>query len=378
MLKIPRIYNDLDNYFRANKALIIYGARQIGKTTLIKNYLETTSYKYKFVTGDNIETQDVLSVPDLIKLQDYISGYQLLVIDEAQKVKNIAEVMKLLLDHIPGLIIIATGSSSFELVGQVGEPLTGRKTTLTLFPIAQVELAKLYNNNKYELAAQLENTLIYGSYPEVITADSVQTKRENVTEIMQSYLLKDILSLDRIKGSKFLLDLLRLIAFQLGNQVSLSELAQVLAVDAKTVARYLEILEKSFVLYNLRGFSRNLRKEISKKSKYYFYDTGIRNAIIANFNPLVQRNDIGALWENFIIIERIKKQHYQKIYSNNYFWRTWEQQEIDFVEERDGKLFGFEIKWQQENVAAPSQWLQTYDNAEFTVINKSNFLDFIM
>ncbi len=374
--KLPRAYETLDNYLKPNKALIIYGARQVGKTTLVKHYLANTQYKYKFETGDNIQAQELFSIPDLNVLKEYIAGYQLLVIDEAQKIKNIGQVMKLLIDNISGLMIIATGSSSFDLAGQVGEPLTGRKTTLTLFPIAQLELSKLYNT--YELKTQLENIIIYGSYPEVITAELEKDKRQFITEIMQSYLLKDILSLDRIKDPKFLLDLLRLLAFQLGNQVSLSELAKSLALDYKTIARYLDLLEKSFVIYNLRGFSRNLRKEITKKSKYYFYDNGIRNAIISNFNPIKLRNDLGALWENFIIMERYKKQVYQGINVNNYFWRTWDQQEIDFVEERDGKLFGFEIKWQKETIRKPKDWLQTYDNAEFALINQTNFLEFVL
>ena len=236
---ISRAYQSLDNYLKPNKSLIIYGARQVGKTTLIKQYLSNTRYKFKLESGDNIQTQELLSYPDLNKLQEYIAGYQLLVIDEAQKIKNIGQVIKLLIDNTPELIVIMTGSSSFELIGQVGEPLTGRKTTLTLFPIAQLELANLYN--KYELKSQLENIMIYSSYPEIITAQSLNEKRLLITEIMQSYLLKDILALERVKSPKILLDLLRLLAFQVGSQVSLSELAKNLAVDYKTIARYLDL-----------------------------------------------------------------------------------------------------------------------------------------
>lgn len=373
---IPRSCQFLENYIRPNKALIIYGARQVGKTTLIKKYLSNTNYKYKLETGDNIKAQELLSYPDLNKLKEYISDYKLLVIDKAQRIKNIGQVVKLLLDNIQDLIVIMTGSSSFELIGQVGEPLTGRKITLILFPIAQTELSALYN--RYELKEQLENFLIYGSYPEIITTDSLQEKRLLVTELMQSYLLKDLLALERIKNPKILMDLLRLLAFQVGSQVSLSELAKNLGIDYKTVAKYIDLLEKAFVIYNLRGFSRNLRKEITKKSKYYFYDNGIRNAIISNFNSIQERNDIGALWENFIVMERYKKQNYQTINVNNYFWRTWEQQEIDLVEEREGKLFGFEIKWNLQKVRPPNSWLQSYDNTEFAVINRENYLDFVL
>lgn len=371
---ISRYYN-LDTYCDPNKALIIFGPRQVGKTTLVSRYLKSTSYRYKFDSGDDLMTQNLLANADFKTIREYIAGYQLIVIDEAQKIPNIGQALKIMVDQIPGLRIIATGSSSFELAGQVGEPLTGRKKTLTLFPIAQLELSKELNH--FELKQHLEDYLIYGSYPKVISYASHQAKREYITEIVHSYLLKDILELDKIKNSKILLDLLRLLVFQVGNEVSHSELAQKLGVDTKTVSRYLDLLEKGFVIYNLRGFSRNLRKEITKKSKYYFYDNGIRNALIANFNPLNMRDDVGRLWENFIFIERIKKQAYLPIYANNYFWRTWDKKEIDLVEEREGRLFGYEFKWGKQSIKAPRDWLQTYDNADFNIINQLNYLEFI-
>ena len=372
---ISRIYNDLDQYLIPGKVLVIFGPRQTGKTTFVKHYLNQTSYKYRFETGDNIQIQTLLSIADLTQLKEFVAGYELIIIDEAQKIKHIGETLKLLIDQIPNIRIIVTGSSSFELAGQVGEPLTGRKVTLNLFPIAQLELGQMYNH--YDLKEQLENYLIYGSYPEIIAAEQIFQKREWITEIMQSYLLKDILTLEQVKSSKILLDLLRLLAFQIGKEVSLSELAIHLNIDGKTVARYLDLLEKSFVVYNLRGYSRNLRKEITKKSKYYFYDNGIRNAIIANFNALSLRNDIGELWENFIVMERLKKQIYHHIHANNYFWRTWDQQEIDFVEEREGQLFGYEIKWKSQKVKVPKDWISTYSNAQFLIVDRENYLDFI-
>lgn len=371
---ISRYYN-LENYCEPNKALIIFGPRQVGKTTLVRHYLNSTSYRYKLDSGDDLMTQNLLANADFKTIREYVAGYQLLIIDEAQKIPNIGQALKIMVDQVPDLRIIATGSSSFELAGQVGEPLTGRKKTLTLFPIAQLELAK--ELNPFELKQHLEDYLIYGSYPKVISYSSPQEKREYITEIVNSYLLKDILELDKIKNSKILLDLLRLLVFQVGNEVSHSELAQKLSVDTKTVSRYLDLLEKGFVIYNLRGFSRNLRKEITKKSKYYFYDNGIRNALIANFNPLNMRDDVGRLWENFVFIERIKKQAYLPIYANNYFWRTWDKKEIDLVEEREGHLFGYEFKWGKQSIKAPKDWLQTYDNAEFNVINQSNYLEFV-
>src|SRR3990167_8579103 len=277
---ISRYYNKLENYCLPGKVLVIYGPRQVGKTTLIKHFLSTTPFKFKLDSGDNAALQINLASLEFKTIHNYVEGYELVVIDEAQKIPHIGDCLKIMIDQHPSLRIIATGSSSFELAGQIGEPLTGRKKTLTLYPFAQLELIELYNS--YELKEKLEDFLIYGSYPEVIEAKTLVEKREYITEITYSYLLKDILALDKIKNSKTLLELLRLLAFQVGNEVSYHELAQKLMIDSKTVSRYLDLLEKAFVIYNLRGFSRNLRKEITKKSKYFFYDNGIRNALIAN------------------------------------------------------------------------------------------------
>lgn len=374
-MKIPREYLNLDAYLKPNKALVILGPRQSGKTTLLNDFLEKTKFKFKLDSGDNIRTQEILSSQDFDKVLDYARGYELIAIDEAQRIKNIGLGLKILIDHIPGIHIIATGSSSFELAGQVGEPLTGRKITLALYPIAQMELATLFNS--FELKAKLEEFLVFGSYPEVVTADDRNEKKRLLNELVDSYLLRDILQLERVKSAKVLLDLLRLLAFQVGREVSWSELGSRLGIDTKTVARYLDLFEKGFVIYNLRGFSRNLRKEISKKSKYYFLDTGVRNAVISNFNPLELRDDGGMLWENFLITERLKKQAYRGPHANNYFWRTWDQKEVDFIEEREGRLFGYEFKWGPRKTAAPREWLETYAGSEFTVINRENYLDFV-
>lgn len=375
-MKLPRIYQNLAHYLKPHKALIIYGPRQVGKTTLLQDFLASTPLKYKLDSGDNIKTQTTLSSSDFRVIKEYAEGYELIAIDEAQKIPHIGEGLKILVDQLPALTIIVTGSSSFELSGQVGEPLTGRKITLTLYPISQMELNQLYN--KHELKGQLEQWLIYGGYPEVVSLKKKAEKIQLLNEIMQSYLLKDILELEKVKSSKILLDLLRLLAFQIGSAVSLTEIAQQLGIDYKTVARYLDLLEKAFVIFNLRGFSRNLRNEITKKSKYYFYDNGIRNAIVSNFNALELRNDIGALWENFLLMERLKKQSYKNIYANSYFWRTWDLKEIDFLEEREGKLYGYEFKWGNKLTQAPKEWLKTYTNAEFQTINQGNYLEFIL
>jgi len=374
---LPRIYDNLNLHLKPNKVLVIYGSRQTGKTTLLKKFLSENkgNFKYKLDSGDDVNTQIVLGSSDFKKIIDYAKGYDLIAIDEAQRIKNIGMGLKILVDHLPNVKIIVTGSSSFELAGQIGEPLTGRKITLTLFPLSQIEMGKHYND--HDLRSRLEDYLIFGEYPEVLTSDNIADKKRTLEELVGSYLLKDILELERVKSSKLLLDLLRLLAFQVGSEVSLSELAKQLGIDSKTVARYLDLFEKSFVLINLRGFSRNRRKEITSKSKYYFVDNGIRNAVIANFNPLDIRDDIGKLWENFLVVERLKKQSYHQIYSNNYFWRTWDQKEIDWVEERDGKLFGYEFKWKSKTHKFPKAWKENYPEASLEIIDNENYLEFI-
>lgn len=373
---IPRIYNDLAKYIHPGKALIIYGPRRVGKTVLLTNYLKGTNLKYKLDNGDDLSLQELFGTQSIDKLQNYVAGYDLLAIDEAQNIENIGSSLKILIDNVPNLKIIATGSASFELSNKVGEPLTGRQTTLRLYPIAQLEL--LSQQNKHELQQKKDDYLIFGSYPEVLMIKSPEEKAAYLRELVNAYLLKDILSLEQVKSAKILLDLLRLVAFQIGSEVSLNELALNLGIDVKTVGRYLDLLEKSFVLINLRGFSRNLKSEIKEKSKYYFYDNGIRNAIISNFNPLNLRDDAGKLWENFLVIERLKKQGYANIYANNYFWRTWEQKEVDFVEERGGKLFAYEFKYGKKGSKQPLEFLQAYPKSEFNVINEDNYLEFII
>ena len=373
---IPRAYDNLDSYLKKGKVLVIFGPRQVGKTTLLKKFLSTTDLKYRLDNGEDFRIAELLSSKDPDRISEYAKGYELVVIDEAQKIPDAGSGLKMLIDNNPDLMVIATGSSSFELAGTVGEPLTGRKRTLTLFPVANVELSGMFN--RYDLKEKLEEFLIYGSYPEVVEAKSKDEKSRIVTELAHSYLLKDIIAFDRIKNSRVIFDLLRLLAFQTGSEVSLSDIAKNIGIDAKTVGRYIDILEKSFVIFRLTGFSRNLRKEIVKKNKYYFYDTGIRNALIANFNPLDIRNDAGELWENFLLIERFKRNAYKNEILNSYFWRTWNQQEIDLVEEKEGKLSGYEFKYGKKTPKAPELWTETYSNASYEVINRENYLDFIL
>lgn len=367
---------DLKHYLKPQKVLVLYGPRQVGKTTLLKDFLQKTSLKYYLSTGDDLSLRELLSSSDMKRLKEFAQGYEIIAIDEAQKIPHLGQGLKILIDHVPQLSIIVTGSSSFELAGQIGEPLTGRKKTLFLYPVSQMELAT--HHNAFELKENLEASLIYGSYPEIVSTENKKEKMGHIREIAASYLFKDILELEKVKSPKLLLDLLRLLAFQIGNEVSFNELGTQLGIDSKTIARYLDLFEKTFIIYNLRGFSRNLRKEVTKTSKYYFYDNGIRNAIISNFNPLNLRNDVGVLWENFLFMERLKKRQYKQIPANPYFWRTWDQKEIDLVEEREGKLFGYEFKWKSEKkIKAPKDWLTAYPEAQYQVIDKDNFLEFV-
>lgn len=369
-----RYYQNLDELLKPNKVLVIFGPRQVGKTTLLNEYLSKTSFKYKLDSGDNIKTQRILGSQDFEQILEYVKGLELYAIDEAQRVPNIGMGLKIIVDQVPGIRVIAIGSSSFELSGQIGEPLTGRKRTIILYPLSQIELGKVYNS--YELKEKLNDFLIYGTYPAVATAEK-EKKNELLNEISNSYLLKDILELEKVKSSKIVVDLLRLLAFQIGSEVSLTELGGSLGLDYKTIGKYLNLMEKSFILYNLRGYSRNLRKEITKKSKYYFYDNGIRNAIISNFNPLNLRDDVGKLWENFLVIERLKKQEYHQVFANNYFWRTWDKDEIDWIEEREGKLFGSEFKYSNGKIKGVEKFMAAYPNSEIKIITKDNYLDFV-
>ena len=358
-----------------NKVLIILGPRRCGKTTLIKKFLEKVKEKFLFVNGEDITVKNYLNSESIEKLKSFVGKNKLLVVDEAQKIKNIGINLKLIVDHIEDIKVIVTGSSSFDLANTTGEPLTGRKYTLRLFPLAQIELSSI--ENLHETKANLEARLLYGSYPEVvITKDDLERERY-LKEMVNSYLLKDILELEGVKYSDKIVRLLQLLAFQIGKEVSYNELGTQLSMSKNTVERYLDLLEKAFVIYKLKGFSRNLRKGITKNHRYNFYDNGIRNALINNFNLLEIRNDVGALFENYIITERIKKQEYKEIFSNNYFWRTYQGQEIDFVEERKGKLFGFEIKWQSSRLKKLTEWLNAYKNSSLKLINRENYLEFI-
>ena len=346
----------------------------MGKTTLLKKILENES-NFISITGEDIFIQRIISSQSIDQLKRFIGNKDLLVIDEAQEIPNIGINLKLIVDHIQHVRVLVTGSCSFDLANKTGEPLTGRKYTLKMFPISQIELSFL--EALAETYSNLESRLIFGSYPKIILNTANEERKSYLYELVSSYLLKDILMFEEVKKSKKMIDLLILIAFQVGKEVSLTDLATNLSINKATVERYLDLLEKAFVIVNIRGFSRNLRKEVTKTSRYYFYDNGIRNALINNFNSIYQRNDIGQLWENYLVSERLKNQEYNSIHSNNYFWRTYDQKEIDWLEERDGKLYAYEFKWDDKIAKCPKEFKLTYPESEFKSINTENYLEFI-
>lgn len=361
-----------------NKVLILLGARRVGKTQLIKTYLETLpKEKYLHLNGEDIIDANLLKERSVSNYSRLLQNIDLLVIDEAQIIPEIGLILKLIVDSIDGIKIIATGSSMFDISNKLGEPLVGRKNTIYLYPLAQMEFS-LYENYK-QTTEKLEQRLIYGGYPELEQYENWEDKKDYLFEIINSYLLKDILVFEGIKHSDKIYDLLRLVAYQLGKEVSMQELANQLQISKNTVYNYLDLLSKVFIIFKIDGFSRNLRKEIVKSSRWYFYDNGIRNTIINNFNRIDFRNDVGGLWENYLASERIKKQQYQKIKTNNYFWRTYDQQELDWLEEIGDNLAGFEFKWSEtKKPKVPTAFAKAYPEATFEVIYRGNYLDFIV
>lgn len=379
-MKIKRYYLDrISSMLQPGRVLAIYGARRSGKTTLIEDFLKTwTDGRYFLGTGEDRAVKEVLGSSDVNLIRSSFSGYSLVVIDEAQAMSNVGAGLKLLVDTLPEVKVIASGSSSFQLASGIGEPLTGRRRTATLYPIAAMELDAEFGG--MALRQRLDELLVYGSYPEVLTTENAQDKAEALHELCNSYLFKDILAFERLRNADKIHRLLSLLAFQVGKEVSITELGTALGLNRLTVERYIDLLEKTFVFFRIPGFSRNLRSEVTKTSRYYFRDNGIMNAVVNNFNPLSMRNgnDVGALWENYIVTERMKKQEYSRIISNNYFWRTYERQEIDLVEERGGQLYGYEIKYGKATPSAPPLWKENYPDATYQVISRQNYADFII
>jgi predicted AAA+ superfamily ATPase len=366
-----QIISDLKQH---NKVVLLYGPRQAGKTTLSKHIIREIGLKTLMINADQSKYLDVLSSRDLGKLRSLVAGYELLFIDEGQRIPEIGINLKILHDELPELKILVTGSSSFLLSGRVSESLAGRKKIYTLLPLSMQELAMIHN--PFELNDQLEERMIFGSYPEVVNTVNHSEKEDYLRDISSSLIFKDILELEMIKYPLKIRDLLKLLAFQVGSQVSLHELGIKLGLNRETVERYLFLLEQSFVIFKLPAFSHNPRKEISKSQKYYFYDTGIRNIMIDNMKYLNDRTDSGALWENFIIAERRKFLLYNQKNVNCYFWRTYSGTEIDYVEENKGEYFGYEIKSGKSKTRIPVSWSSGY-GSNFLNINKDNYLEFI-
>jgi hypothetical protein len=356
---------------QSNKVVIVFGARRVGKTVLVKQVLDKIKEPVLTLNGEDINVHDKLAIRSVENYKQILGSYKLLYIDEAQKIPEIGLKLKLMIDEIEDLKIIISGSSSFDIHKDAGEPLTGRKYTFNLFALSESEYNQVENN--IEKIDKVRERLVFGNYPELLHLPDREDKIDYLNEMVSSYLLKDILAYENIRNSQKIFNLLRLIAFQIGGEVSLQELGKQLGISKNTVEKYLDLLSKVFILHKVEGFSRNLRKEITKNSRWYFLDNGIRNAVIANFNSIESRNDIGILWENYMISERLKYQEYKRLSSNNYFWRTYEQQEIDWVEEREGTLFGYEFKWKESKVKIPTQWKNTYPDSSFEVINKDNF-----
>jgi uncharacterized protein len=361
----------------SDKVVIVYGPRQSGKTTLCKDLIERLHLSTLYINAEEQQYRSVLSSRDGDRLTRLIAGYELLVIDEAQRVPDIGINIKILIDRNLPIKIIATGSSSFDLANKVQEPLTGRHWTYYLYPIAVRELSHEYNT--FELDRKIEELLVWGMYPEILNIEGDANRRMYMRALMADYLYKDILAFQGLRHPDKLHDLLRLLSFQVGNLVSVSELASSLTISRETVERYLDLLEKTYVIYKLRGFSRNLRKEVTKTAKYYFYDIGVRNGVIDNFNALEQRNDIGALWENFLITERIKKNAYTQGPILRYFWRTHTKAEIDYVETEADDIHGYEFTWSERTKKKPPpSWRDAYPKATWKKIDRANWLDFVL
>lgn len=362
------------NQLFKGKAIILVGPRQVGKTTLLREFIRRSDKQVLSLNCDEPEAQTMLTNTNVAKLQTIIGNNELVVIDEAQKVDNIGLTLKLIVDNMPDVQVIATGSSVFELRNSLNEPLTGRKFEYQMYPVSSGEIIDTYG--LVEERRTLENRLIYGSYPDIIMHP--EEARRYLTELTQSYLYKDILSLDSLRKPRLLDKLLQALAFQVGSEVSTNELARTLQTDGKTIDKYIDLLEKSYVIFRLGGLSRNLRTELKRAKKIYFYDNGVRNAIIQQFAPVNLRNDMGVLWENFFIAERMKRNHYYGLYCNRYFWRTTLQQEIDLVEESDGEMTAFEMKWNPaKKVLFSKSFTEAYNVKETITVTPDNYLEYL-
>ena len=358
-----------------NKVCLLFGARRVGKTTLIKKLAKQLD-NVQLLNGEDADVHDVLARRSIANYQALFAHTDVLIIDEAQAVPEIGKILKLIIDEIPHIKVVASGSSSFDLLNLSGEPLTGRCYEYTMFPIAESELALAMPLT--ERISTLNNRLVFGTYPEVLTLKSNKEKTKYLKQLVSTYLLKDILAIDGLRNTAVMHKLLKLIAYQVGSQVSNEELAKQLGISKNTVEKYLDLLHKTYILFPLQGFSRNLRKEVTKLKKWFFYDNGIRNAVIGNLNVVEQRQDIGILWENYMISERIKKNQYDGKDIDAYFWRTYDQQEIDLIESVDKEtIHAFEMKWKKKKVKIPGAFPKAYPDASFEVVYPTNYWEYL-
>lgn len=374
---IPRlITGQIKNHIlNTSKVVVIYGARQVGKTTLLNHIVEESRLRTLRVDADDARFTEILSSKNTERLKSLLAGYDLVVIDEAQQIPDIGTTLKLMHDHIQSVKVVATGSSSFDLSNKVVEPLTGRHFSHILYPISVEELAA--QDTAFEVDQRMNDLLVYGAYPEILSIQSPAEKREYLNQLASSYLFRDVLRVAQVRNSLKLLQLLKLLAYQIGSQVSLSEIGTRLDMSKDTVARYIDLLEKSFVVFRLGGLSRSMRNEVTRMDKIYFYDLGVRNSVIDMLKPIQDRNDAGLLWENFIISERVKRNAYRNNPVSRYFWRLTTGAEIDYVEEKDGRFHACEIKLHEKQGRPPASWLEGYPDSSYTTINRGNYLSFI-
>lgn len=361
---------------RPGRVWLLLGARRVGKTVLVEQFIKESSLRWLKGHGEDAAMRDLLESKSAGRYRQVFADYDGFFLDEAQSIPSIGQALKLLVDTLPELRVIATGSSAFQLDQMIGQPLTGRRKIAHLHPVSAVEIAQW--KGPLAPAGLLDDLLLYGSYPDVLAPASPTERREYLRQLVEDYLFQDILAFEQLRNARKLRDLTVLVAHQIGSELSLNELANTLQINKATVERYLDLLEKSFVLFRVGAFSRNLRKEVSKSMRYYFVDTGIRNAVIDQFQPLSLRPDLGALWENFFVNERRRKIDYDRQERKGYFWRTYDQQEIDRIEvDADGHTEGYECKWQDQSYRPPAAWSKAYPETKIHLVHRQNFMTYV-
>jgi uncharacterized protein len=359
-----------------NKVVVLLGARRVGKTKLIEKIITDLNEKHLFLNGDDVETHNLLEIQSTANYKRLLGNTKFLVIDEAQEIPDIGKKLKLMVDTIPDLKVLVTGSSAFEINNQIGEPLVGRMKTINLYPIAQIEFSK--TEDFIDTRSNLEDRLLFGSYPELSKMSTREDKINYLKDIVNTQLLRDIFAFEGIKKRDKIIALLQIIAFRTGSEISLESVGRDLQISKNTVEKYLDLFSKVFIIYSVSGFSKNRDNEITKMKKWYFVDNGIRNAIINSFNPLNMREDVGKLWENYLNSERIKKMSYQENHVLDYFWRTHAKQEIDRLEVKNEQIAAYEYKYGKVKAKIPPEFAKSYPDASFDIINQDNYLDYIL